>query len=279
MTQNIDRERASPSVAPLRMQKPDGSLYDRPKKIEEALAVLSRLPATEVVERARIEDPDEPGYVPPECVLYFVRRPSLINREDALRELFMILRRRVLRAVPIPRRRLANSKKLAENSVDLEIQEVVLHRFNKLLCSDRGQYDQRLDFYECRFSSALAKLRKTARRDVQRKNPYYQTTSPGGAPSGPPGEIESTLAAIRNSVDGEGIDFLYRSKLHLAISSLPPDERRVVELLLQELPIDSKDKEALTIVKVLGCSEKTVRNRRDRAFEKLRDALKEEEDA
>ena len=48
-------------------------------------------------------------------------------------------------------------------------------------------------------------------------------------------------------------------------------------MLLQELPIDSKDKEVKTIVKVLGCSEKTVRNRRDRAFVKLRDALKEEE--
>ena len=72
-----------------------------------------------------------------------------------------------------------------------------------------------------------------------------------------------------------GSDFLFRSKLLVAISLLPPDQRRVVELLLQEYPIDSKEAGADTIVKILGCTEKTVRNRRDRAFAKLREALKE----
>jgi DNA-directed RNA polymerase specialized sigma24 family protein len=278
MTENADRNRASSSVAPLRMREPDGSLYCRPQEIENVIAVLSGLPAREVVERFRVVDVTDAVYVPSECVLHFVRNPSVYNNDDALRDLFVILRQRVLRAVPVLARRVAGSKKLTEKAVDLEIQEVVLQKFQELLCGDRGEYDERLDFYECRFNFALARLRATARRDVRREDSHYQSTTYEDDTNEPLKEVELALAALKNPVDDEKVDFLYRSKLHAAISSLPPDERRVIELLLEELPIDSQDKEVLTIVKVVGCSEKTVRNRRDRAFEKLRDALKEEED-
>ena len=75
------------------------------------------------------------------------------------------------------------------------------------------------------------------------------------------------------------MDFLYRSKLHAAISTLPPDLRRVVELTFQEVPDGPKGGDAITICNLVGCTEKTVYNRRKKAFEALRDALKEEEDA
>lgn len=275
MTQDLDTVRETPSVAPLRMRRPDGDLYHRPNEVERAIAALLHLPAREVAKRSRIEDPEHPDYVPSECVLYFVRRPDA--DEDALRGLFAALRQRVLRAVPVSTRRVAGSTKLAERAADLEVREAVLDKFQVLLCGDRGEYDARLDFYECRFNAALARLRATARRDVRRADSCHEPAAFGG-PAEPSAEVEAALAAVRGPADGAGIDFLYRSKLRAAISSLSPDERRVVELILNEVPIDSQDKEALTIVKVLGCSEKTVRNRRDRAFEKLRDALKEEED-
>ena len=54
-------------------------------------------------------------------------------------------------------------------------------------------------------------------------------------------------------------------------------ERQVIELMLKGLPIDSTDGNVLTIAKAVGCTEKTVRNRRDRAIAKLRDALTEED--
>jgi RNA polymerase sigma factor (sigma-70 family) len=279
MTQNVAREEALPSVAPLRMRQPDGSLYFRPKEVEAALGVLSRLPVKEVVERSRIEDPKDPDFVPSECVLHYVRRLSPGNDEDALRDLFVILRQRVLQAVPVSARRVVGSKKLGEKAVDLEIQEAVLHKFQELLCGDRGAYDERLDCYECRFNFALARLRATARRDVRKDESRYTPLVDEGDTNELTKEVERVLAAIKNPNDGQNVDFLYRSKLHVAISSLPPDERRVIELILKELPIDSKDRKVLTIAKVLGCSEKTVRNRRDRAFEKLRDALKEEDEA
>jgi hypothetical protein len=50
-------------------------------------------------------------------------------------------------------------------------------------------------------------------------------------------------------------------------------ERRVVEMCRQDVPIDSKDPETMTMVKTLGRSEKGIRNIRDRAFAKLRALL------
>jgi DNA-directed RNA polymerase specialized sigma24 family protein len=79
-----------------------------------------------------------------------------------------------------------------------------------------------------------------------------------------------------NPLSMEIEDSDYRSYLLTAIDSLPDDQRRVVTMLLQDIPIDSKDETTITIVKTLGCSEKTVRNRRDRAYDALRKALDKE---
>jgi len=70
----------------------------------------------------------------------------------------------------------------------------------------------------------------------------------------------------------------YRSRVHAAIRTLPSNERQVIELLLQGYRIDSEDESVITIAKILSCSEKTVRNRRDRAVATVLRMLKEEED-
>ena len=128
-----------------------------------------QLPASELVRRARIEQAEDPDYVPSECVLFFVRRPSIGDDETVFHDLFVVLRQRVLRAVPVPGRRLAGANKFAEKATDLEVREAVLQKLQELLCGDRGEYDERLDFFECRFNQALAFLRSTARRSVRRE--------------------------------------------------------------------------------------------------------------
>lgn len=278
MAENVAREEAAPSVVPLRMQTSDGSLYYRRKEVEADLALLSHLPSKELVERSRIEDTKDPNHVPSECILYFVRRPHFGEDSEAFRDLFIILRQRVLRATPTSSRQLPGSSKRGVNSVDLEIQEGVLQKFQELLCIDRSTYDTRLDFYECQFNSALAALRATVRKEVRKEHSHRESLEDEAASNEPSREVNTALATLKNSED-DNLDFLYRSKLHVAISSLPPEERRVVELWLKDVPIDSQDENLLTMVKVLGCAEKTVRNRRDRAFQRLHDALREEDDA
>src|SRR4051794_22090142 len=101
MTRNLQVEKATPSVVPLRKRKRDGSEYRRRPEVEEALALLVQLSASEVARRARIEERDHPDYLPSECVLYFVRRLDPQDEEGALQDLFKILRHRVLKAVPV----------------------------------------------------------------------------------------------------------------------------------------------------------------------------------
>src|SRR5438270_5098424 len=163
MNQNVAREGTQPSVAPLRKRRPDGILYSRPGEVEQTLVALLGLQLRELAERSRIMDPEHPDYLPSECVLYFVRR--LDFGDEAFRELFVVLRQRVLLAVPVAARRVAGTAQLAEKAGELEIRDRVLQKFQEMLCGDRkGGYDERLDCFECRFNFALARLRSTARK-------------------------------------------------------------------------------------------------------------------
>lgn len=277
MNQHAAPEETQPSIVPLRKRRrDDGSLYQRPPEVEEGLAALLGMPSRELVERSGITNPEHPDYVRSECILYIVRR--LDFGDEAFRDLFVILRQRVLRAVRVPLQRVAGAKELAEKSGDLEVRETVLQKFQELFCNDRRDYDDRLDFFECRFNSAVACLRKRAQEKVELHDSAYETTDFGDNSAGASKEAELALLAMRDALDDRGMDFLYRSKLHAAIKALPPDLRRVVELTFQEVPDGPKGGDAVTICNLVGCTEKTVYNRRKKAFEALRDMLKREED-
>lgn len=260
---------------PLRKKRADGSPYFRPKEVEASIAALKLLPTDELVERAKIRDSQSSEFVPSECLLYFVRRAREGSEIETFRELFLALRQRILAATPVIERKSSGSSKSAAKAVDLDIQEAVLDSFNEMLCNDRNDYDDRLDYFEVRFNSALARLRLTARRAAVRTDSRTESMSVEEGSNAPSLEVEAAIAKLK---DTEEIpDFLYRSRLVAAINTLPADEKRVIELLLQDFPIDSTDPEVFTISKALGCTEKTVRNRRDRAFSRLRAELGEGE--
>jgi RNA polymerase sigma factor (sigma-70 family) len=260
------------------MRAPDGSAYRRPVEIEDAIAALIKLPPAEVVELSRIQDPKAAGYIPSECILHFVRHPELLKDEALERKLFVALRQRVLRAVPVRKKHLAKSGKDGENSLDLEVQDAVIGMFDEMLCLDRVNWNGRLDFYEVRFNMALDRLRATARRDAVRHASPLVSLTPNDESNESLEELETTLRAVRTAANGESVDCLYRLEVRAAINSLPPEERRVIELYyMEDLPIESNDGDAKTIVNLLRCTEKTVRNRRDRGLQMLRNALREED--
>ena len=62
-----------------------------------------------------------------------------------------------------------------------------------------------------------------------------------------------------------------------AISTLPEQQIAIIEMLKNEIPIDSEDPEVFTISKALGKAEKTIRLQRDQALKKLADILGKEE--
>ena len=266
---------ADPSLAvPLRKTDSDGRIYVRPPEVTCEIAELSRLTKEHFIERLKADGSDE--RVRPECVLYFVRRPPFGGDEDVFLLLFTDIRQRILKAVPVPTRIITGDAMKAERSIDLDMRDAVLDEFQLLLCQDRMGYQERLDFFECRFNAAIARLRSTARRDIHNKARKLTLFAHGNETGEPSPEVEKALSRINDSFDGPRTDFFYRSKIHAAISSLPLEERRVVELFLRGIPIDSQDADTMTMVKMLGCSEKTVRNRKKRAFAKLGELLKEE---
>jgi DNA-directed RNA polymerase specialized sigma24 family protein len=65
----------------------------------------------------------------------------------------------------------------------------------------------------------------------------------------------------------------FRFALDEVIDTLPPDEARVIHMLRLGMQIDSNDPGKPTIANALGKPERTIRNRRDRAYLKIKAAL------
>ncbi|MEO8455552.1 MAG: DNA-binding response regulator [Sphingomicrobium sp.] len=256
-------------VAPLRKAGDDGKLYTRPPAIEAKLAELLDTPREELATRCTIRSRSDPGFIATECLLHLVRATRQDNDERWFEQLFTELVRRILRTLPRPQQE-------TEGLVGADIREGVLGRFQELLSIDRNGYCERLDFFEVRFNSALKTLRigverKAFRAASRRSDLEHPETGELRA------DVEAAVGCHNPFEDDTDLDPAYRSRVDAAIARLPPEQREIIEMLKHGIPIESKDPDMMTIVRALGCVEKTVRNRRDRAFEILRRLMKGDE--
>jgi hypothetical protein len=263
--------------APLRKLRKDGTPYQRRQEIERSLVSLEQLSRSELAERCTVTPPDATGYLPSEGLLHFVRACRSDNSDNHFQVLFRILRQRVLARLPQPEIGRGPDGEVRLSNQNMKIAELVMDRFQALLVSDRAAYDDRLDYFEVNFDDAVASLRGTARKKVFKEENRSEPMTYDDETSELNAEIEKAAAA-QNPLSASKLDDpAYRSRFDAAIDSLPESQRRVMELLRLGMPIDSKEPGVQTIVQTLGCVEKTVRNRRDRAFEAIRKALEEEE--
>ena len=262
---------------PLRKAYPDGRLYQRRPEIEAALDALALKPRSEIVDRCRLIDPSEAAYLPSECLLHLVRASKTDNSDAYFEALFRALRKRVLGRLPRTEIGHDADGKTIVSQTNVRIAEAVMDRFQEFLVLDRDGYDERLDYFEINFDGAVASLRLTARKKAWKEEnrsvpmTYDDETSELNA------EIEEAAAAQNPLLQSKIDDPAYRSRLDAAIDSLPERQRRVIELLRQGVQIDSQEPGVQTIVRILNCAEKTIRNRRVKAFAALRKALEEEE--
>jgi hypothetical protein len=260
-------------IAPLRKRKLDGTQYTRRRIIEAKIIELASLSRYELFVRCAIRQKDDPGYVPSECLLYFIRSSRADNSDTYFERLYKILVERVLRCLPNAEISNGNTTSLTKST----IREKVFGRFVDLLVSDRNAYLDKLDYYEINFESALKNLRRDAQNQVW-KEENRSTTLYDEETGEPMTAVEHAAGSFDPCKESAFADDDYRSCLYAAIDTLPPEQRRVVVMILQGMPIDSKDPSVLTIRKVLGKTEKTVRNYRDKAYAVLRVALNEGED-
>lgn len=261
-------------VSPLVKRTSEGILYTRDRKIETLLAELEVLPRAELAARCAIRDRSDPGYVPSECLMYFVRASRRDNADAHFERLYKSLALRLSRALPSGET--IQGKKTLISQKNTRIRELALDRFKVLLLEDRQIPSDALDYHEVKFDGAVANLRRDAQKRAWREENRTVPLEYDEETNEPSAEVERAVGSFdlfgRSEFDTED----YRLRLDAAIDSLPPEQSRIITMLLQEFPIDSKDPEAMTIAKALGKSEKTIRTYRDRAFAVLRAALSKE---
>lgn len=255
---------------PLKRKGRDGTPYERPPEIE---GWLKRLEAVEVSERLRqfaTLSRTSTGYVPSEALLYFLRRAWAEGMQGDFEQLFRVLMKRVEQSLCSA---LSDSRVAGARA----IREEIMGRFAERIAKDcRGRVGL-LDFYEIRFDKAFAAFRTSALRQI---GPSTMDTVPLGTDEDDGLEISAEVEAAAADFLGGDPEIIddpaFRSALTAAIGSLPDDQKQVIGLLLQGFQIDSKDKDVMTIARILQCDERTVRNRRDRACKALRAVLQEE---
>lgn len=268
--QKADRRRANAFIiAPLRKRRLTGELYERDPKIEVLITELAVLPHDALIARAAIAERSDPGYVPSECLVYFIRASRHDNGEAWFERLYRTLIQRVLRSLPNVKSADGKTESLTRGVV----RDKVFDRFVELLAADRAAYVDRVDYFEVRFDGALASLRRDAQRQAWRDENRSQPLEYDEESGEPSPEVEAAAGAYDPFAGSDFDDPAYRSRLNAAIEALPMEQSRIIHMLRQGFPIDSKEPDVMTIAKALGRSEKTIRTYRDKAFATLRAAM------
>jgi DNA-directed RNA polymerase specialized sigma24 family protein len=253
----------------LRRRGPNkGLVYTRVEKTTAKLGELLQLSEKERIKRCAIVDKSDAGYIPTECVLHLVRSFRKDQANPAFEALYKILYARLLRRLPRPEKE--HSTALTAEA----IRDHALDRFRKWLSADLQEYEERLDFFEVRFDMAMKKLRANAEASVLDKAKKQEPLTYADD-----GQVTEEVEKAAAKAFAEGTFYFdsgseaFRFALDEVIDTLSSDEGRVIHMLRLGMQIDSKDPDQPTISKALGKSEKTIRNIRDRAFEKVRNAL------
>ena len=259
-------------ITPLRKRTLDGALYTRDPRIESLLEELSSLSRDELLERVEVSERSDSAYVPSECLLYFVRASRMDNNDAWFERLYKKLDERVLRGLPAG----DDWDGQTESYSRLEIRDRAHDRFGELLALDRTSPQERLDYFEVRFDGALASLRRDAQAQVWREESRSVSLDSDDDAGQVLAQVERAAAEHVDPFDPFGVEEEeFRFRLDAAIEKLPDEQRSVLEMLRQGFQIDSKEAGVMTISSVLGKSDKTIRNYRDRAYATLRAALTE----
>lgn len=258
-------------VKPLTKCRSDGTPYARRADVEQALVKLTKLPREKIVAALKIRDRSSPSYIRSECVVYLIRDTRGDNDDGYFNELYRELMRRLASALPrFPGERDGQSESVHAALARERVRDILIAK----LVEDRAEAGSSLDYFEVMFASAIAALCKTS---VHRAITHAARTEPIEADEDtnePSFAVERAVGSLDLKEELLSDDPVYRLRVADAIKSLPDKHRRVIELILREMPISSSDDSVLTIQKAIGVkSEKTVRNRRDEAYGLIRQAL------
>jgi hypothetical protein len=250
---------------PLRKRRKSGSLYFRRTEVESEILVLEQQSSQELLRLCAIGK-DRPGFVSTEALLYLVRNTvGTALHESLVKELL----RRFSRLLP----RVENADGVSSSMTNIFIRDEVNDSFIQNLVADFRSYNDGLDYYEVNFNHAVS-LDKRDAKDKYWRHENRQIELGTEEDDADEDGSSNTDGETYNPFDAEEMDKKnYRRRLDDAIEELPDIQRRIVEMVKQEIPIESKDESIVTISKALQKSEKTIRNQRDKAYSTLRKKL------
>ena len=258
------------NIPPLKKCTKEGKLYTRPDEIEKLIFEMSELPFEGFMGRAKHKNRKHPKYLPSEVLVHRIRATRNNSTDDQFNALYTVLYERISQSCPRALFRVDGGTGEAGNLMD--VREHVVHHFITLIVKDREIYAEGLDIFEIRFDRAIRLLRKDAfRRIFRQEKPLIplEYDKSGNIPE----DVEEYSAQLNAPSMTQEEDFTYPFQVRRAIESLPEMERRVIDMLEAEIPIESKNLDEPTITKILGCTPKTVRNRRYRAIQRIQKAL------
>lgn len=243
---------------PLQRRTKKGEQYFRPPEIEESIQQLEQAGFQERLQQFEHFPKGSPRYAPSEALVYFMRRAWTVNEKLEFKALFDVLIRRIEGSLLS-----CGAIWKCENAEEIraEIRDEFVEMIAEVCC---GKHDK-LDFYEIRFDKAFSAFRTSQLRRI----------GPTASPRIESIDVRSEAGLELPSDAGLGEDeknddLLFRWELDAAIDKLPEDQRLVIGLLRQGFPIGPKDEKEMSIARMLGCDERTVRNRRDRAQKTLK---------
>lgn len=232
--------------------------YTRPPEIEAAIDQALALDAPSRLARAEIRDRKASGFLPKEALVHLIRAAKRDDDQATLTKLFTVLVRRCEATLA---RRVPDGYPYA-----LDIRDDTLSELGRLVAEDEtGPNPHRLDFFEVRFDSGLLTLRTSiARKYLRRRehaaDPDHLIREPVG---GPLGQMATERAALDEfSVEGTQEATVLLKAQMVELNRLPHDDRKLLLLRFgNEIPVESKDPDEVTLATFYKVEGRTIRNR------------------
>jgi RNA polymerase sigma factor (sigma-70 family) len=246
-------------------RKKDGSLYHRRDDIEVAIDVALTQDLTTQSKRALIRDYAAPDYLPSEVLLHLIRDARRRDDETAFNALLPLLLARCEANL--------NAHVASTIRAAAVLRRDILGDFAELIAIDGTAEDtHKLDYYEVNFNGAFAAFRKTRVRDELGFHKLHQPipdTKEGESVEHELGDEFIARLADFHGDNSNPEERIFRKQVLAAIRQLPREEQIAIVLVHHY----GYTREAAA--RLCDVTERTIRNRLDRAYETLR-KLKED---